>query len=392
MKNDDKRKRIIDATLSIMEVRGSEMTNTEIASAAGVNESVIYHYFKNKEDLLFHVAGESLRLRTIELEKQLQGIWEPVSRLTKLIWFQLHYHDDEPEYARFTIFRCRSGKTFLAHPSVNYFIHWFNVLARILNDGIAKGAFSKNIHVTVTAEAILGLLDMENIEFFSRRHGGTPQLDFDEILDLVLTMISADESENRKNRGKRETLLLAAEQVFAEKGFEKATTIEIARTAGVAEGTIYEYFKSKEGLLFSVLREGFQGHVESLGVPFIEKNAAEKLRRFIHDHFVLYLKNHRFAATFISSGIYNEKFYSSPAYPEFQKYLETIDDIFLQGKADGSFRPETNVRIFKNLFLGTFCNLVLRWLYPCSGYNPDIIKFSSEAASLLLRSVISDRS
>jgi AcrR family transcriptional regulator len=52
---------------------------------------------------------------------------------------------------------------------------------------------------------------------------------------------------------RRAQILDAAAQVFARRGFGRATTKEIARTAGISEGTIYNYFSGKEDLLFSLM-------------------------------------------------------------------------------------------------------------------------------------------
>jgi AcrR family transcriptional regulator len=62
----------------------------------------------------------------------------------------------------------------------------------------------------------------------------------DEVRDLVV-------------RARREQILGAATRVFAEKGFSRATTREVARAAGVSEGTIYNYFEDKDALLMAIL-------------------------------------------------------------------------------------------------------------------------------------------
>jgi AcrR family transcriptional regulator len=54
---------------------------------------------------------------------------------------------------------------------------------------------------------------------------------------------------------RRKQILTAAAQVFAEKGFDRATIADIARAAGVAEGSIYNYFKNKGDLLVSIPRQ-----------------------------------------------------------------------------------------------------------------------------------------
>jgi len=54
-------------------------------------------------------------------------------------------------------------------------------------------------------------------------------------------------------RARREQIVGAATRVFAEKGFSRATTREVAREAGVSEGTIYNYFEDKDALLLAIL-------------------------------------------------------------------------------------------------------------------------------------------
>src|SRR5918995_4946995 len=56
-------------------------------------------------------------------------------------------------------------------------------------------------------------------------------------------------------RARREQIVEAATRVFAEKGFRRATTREVARAAGISEGTIYNYFEDKDALLMAILEE-----------------------------------------------------------------------------------------------------------------------------------------
>jgi len=56
-------------------------------------------------------------------------------------------------------------------------------------------------------------------------------------------------------RARREQIIGAATRVFAEKGFRRATTREVAREAGISEGTIYNYFEDKDALLLAILHK-----------------------------------------------------------------------------------------------------------------------------------------
>src|SRR5437879_129785 len=87
---------------------------------------------------------------------------------------------------------------------------------------------------------------------------------------------------SRRGGDKRERILRAAVKVFAKSGFYAARVSEVAKAAGVADGTIYLYFKSKDELLVSL----FEDRVEKL-LSYLQKElpklgtAPEKLRRVI---------------------------------------------------------------------------------------------------------------
>ena len=66
----------------------------------------------------------------------------------------------------------------------------------------------------------------------------------------------------------RDRILQGAARVFAAKGFHKATTKQIAESAGIAEGTIYNYFKNKRSLLLALL----------------EKVAAQPIKKILQDN------------------------------------------------------------------------------------------------------------
>src|SRR5579859_1520846 len=86
--------------------------------------------------------------------------------------------------------------------------------------------------------------------------------------------------ERSRGGDKRERILDAAVRVFAKKGFHATRVSEVAKAAGVADGTIYLYFKSKDELLVSL----FEDRVERL-LAFLQRElpssvgAAGKLRR-----------------------------------------------------------------------------------------------------------------
>jgi AcrR family transcriptional regulator len=92
--------------------------------------------------------------------------------------------------------------------------------------------------------------------------GANPELKEDDM-SAAQDPIRAQLIEARRNQ-----ILDAAAQVFAEKGFHRATTREIASTAGISEGTIYNYFDNKESLLIGIMVRLAQ--LESMNEELVE--------------------------------------------------------------------------------------------------------------------------
>src|SRR5438067_11627162 len=82
--------------------------------------------------------------------------------------------------------------------------------------------------------------------------------------------------------GKRERILDAAVRVFAAEGFYNAKVSQIAQAAGVADGTIYLYFKSKDDLLISLFEDRMERINENLRQAIAgESNAIDRLKRVV---------------------------------------------------------------------------------------------------------------
>ena len=383
----EKRRKILDAAERIMSAKGRGATISEISAASGVTDSVLYHYFKNKEDLLFSVAQEHLRDALEKLDEQLQGIMDPVNQLSKLIWFQLYYHDTHPDYANLLLFECRSSKRFMKHEAYRLIKRWSDIGIEILNDGISDGSFRKDIALPIVRDAIFGLVDMENIQFMTARDLQQAHTDLDAILDLVLPMIRPETQECVPKADKAGRILESALNVFAAKGFQHATVQEISKSATVSEGTIYEYFNNKEDLLFSILERQFQNNLGLLDELFEVRTPLRKLKRFMRYHFTIYLTQPAFVKVFLLDAIYNPGFYTSNAYQPFKQYIEAVYEILDEGKKNGSIRPEINTRVFRNLFMGIFSHMALRWLFTKKGRQTDKIEEINAAVALLSRAV-----
>ncbi|MCP4551620.1 MAG: TetR/AcrR family transcriptional regulator [Bacteroidetes bacterium] len=390
MPDQEKKTKILNAAEQVMSVKGLIHSSiSEIAEIAEVQESAIYQYFKGKEDLLFSVTNVRLKEALKLLYEQLEGIEDPASRLRKMIWFNLHYNDTHKKYARLLLMECRYSKSFYQHQAYSYVRQYVGNLLSILNNGVNKKVFRSDVNMRIVRDMIFGLLDWEKVSCFAIQEIEETIQDFEKIISLILPMITLQKSRKKVEPGKADRLLQAANTVFAEKGYFHTTMSEIAQKANVADGTIYEYFKNKEDLLFSIPKIHFEKHIENLYEIFHIKTPLRKLRRFIRYHFLLHLNDREFLSVFLLNIQFNAQFYKSPVYETFSNYIGILDNILEEGKKDGSIRSNIDNRVFRNLFLGTFSHISIRWFILGGKGKVDKMKELDEVVALLSRAVAS---
>ena len=92
-------------------------------------------------------------------------------------------------------------------------------------------------------------------------------------------MTTATETESFRGTSKRERILRAAVDVFAEFGYFNAKVAQIAKSAGVADGTIYLYFDGKEDLLITIFREHTRNYLRSLEQSLANKRLSAWLSK-----------------------------------------------------------------------------------------------------------------
>jgi TetR/AcrR family transcriptional regulator, fatty acid metabolism regulator protein len=391
----NKSKKIIKSAQLVFSSKGiAESSISDIANNAAVADSIIYHYFKNKEDLLFHALGE----RMIEVKKELdfhfKGILGPESKLGKMIWFHLYINDLTPKDAlilKNLLLECRARKAFYVHQAYDALRAYTNYMRHILQEGIDKNAFKKDLNVRVMRDIIFGLLDEESLSCISSHEIEKSLPDFDSIMDLILGMIKNDGLSSEitpTEDDKKEIILKSALSVFSEKGYHAATISEIASKANVAEGTIYTYFKNKEELLFKLPQTYFCQLRSSLDDMFDIKSPLRRLRRFARYHFYSFLSHREFLKVFLLDIKLNQQFYKSDTYQMFHSYTSTLDSILNEGKEQGFFRGSINNRVFRNMFIGAFTHLATRWFILSKDTSTDVPQEIDDAIALMCEAVI----
>ena len=184
---------------------------------------------------------------------------------------------------------------------------------------------------------------------------------------------------------KRDRILRAAIGIFSQKGFFNSKVSEIARAAGVADGTIYLYFKNKDDLLISLFEEKM-GEVVAGVREKIEAGAGalEKLRIFIDYHMGLLEQDSGLVEVLQVELRQSNKFLKDYSPVKFFEYLEAISDILEEGKREGVFRDDFNVRVARRAIFGALDELCMTYvlsrrpMYQPSATSGEVFRILAE--------------
>lgn len=155
------------------------------------------------------------------------------------------------------------------------------------------------------------------------------------------------------------SILATASRLFAEKGYSHATTAEIAREAGVAEGTLYHHFGSKDGIfltLFDETMEGFLSGIEEILAG--DRTGREALSALVRFHFG-YVSGHReqFLILLRDFPVHLTVGHLAAGSPQ-RVRIDRITDLFsrvlARGKSDGTLHLPFPVRETAEMLRGSF--------------------------------------
>ena len=169
---------------------------------------------------------------------------------------------------------------------------------------------------------------------------------------------------------KREKILLAAAKVFAENGFYNSTITKIAKESGVADGTIYIYFKNKDDILIQLFEESMKIIMETLHERLSKTDdPVEKLKIYINHHFELASDFPELAEVIQVELRQSAKFMKEYKNVPFLSFINIVRDIIIEGQEKGVFNNKLNPNIAKRVIFGTLDEIALHWILKGRSYE-----------------------
>ena len=177
---------------------------------------------------------------------------------------------------------------------------------------------------------------------------------------------------------KHGAILRAAAKVFAERGYFNAQVADVAREAGVAAGTVYLYFRSKDDLLVSIFER-------TMGEAIAEGRAAlagvddplERLRRIARLHLERISRDRDLAVVFQVELRQSTKFMERFSATQLREYLGVIRDVIADGQTRGLMRRDVNATLAAKVLFGALDEMATNWIltrrpYALAG-NADLV-------------------
>lgn len=174
----------------------------------------------------------------------------------------------------------------------------------------------------------------------------------------------------RRTDDKRQRILDAAVSVFAQKGFFASRINDVASAAGIADGTVYLYFESKDDILIKLFDRVMGEHLEAARQEMKRvEDAAAKLRVIADHHLGLLSRNSDLAAVFQVELRQSTKFMELFTASWLMEYFELVERAIEAGQKQGTIRADLSRKLAAHAFFGTLDALVTSWVLARNAFE-----------------------
>ena len=201
-----------------------------------------------------------------------------------------------------------------------------------------------------------------------------------------LTPIATLRTAESLRAGKRDAILRAAIDVFAERGFFNAQVADVAKAAGVAAGTVYLYFRSKDDLLVSIFERSMndvlaecRAAIDGLDDP------AARLSKLGHLHLERLGRDKDLAVVFQVELRQSVKFMERFSETFLQDYFKLIRQAIADGQHSGAFRKDISATTATKIFFGALDEMATNWVLSRRKY--DLLPEADAVVNLFINGV-----
>ncbi|MFA7468204.1 MAG: TetR/AcrR family transcriptional regulator [Desulfotomaculaceae bacterium] len=169
---------------------------------------------------------------------------------------------------------------------------------------------------------------------------------------------------------KYNAIIEAAVKVIAENGYHNSQVSKIAKEAGVADGTIYLYFKNKEDVLVSLFRVKM-GYFTTTARQELQQleNPYEKLAKLISMHFIMLEADRNLALVLQIQLRQSDAFIRQGIATPLKDYFNIIEEVIEQGISTGVFRSDINKKLTRQIIFGAMDEVVTSWVMSQRNYK-----------------------
>jgi len=158
----------------------------------------------------------------------------------------------------------------------------------------------------------------------------------------------------RKSQQRVKEILEAGRDVFAEKGYERTTTAEIAHRLGISEATVFSYFRGKRELCARVIGDWYDEIIEAIesGLPR-DGSVRQQFAFIVRTHLRLMLVNGTgLCSLVLSEGRTQQHELSEALTGLHRRYTAPLMRVLAQGQATGQIRADMPLRLLRSLVFG----------------------------------------
>ncbi|MGG0644704.1 TetR/AcrR family transcriptional regulator [Sporosarcina gallistercoris] len=187
----------------------------------------------------------------------------------------------------------------------------------------------------------------------------------------------------KREKPKYKKIVDAAVSIIAQNGYHQAQVSKIAKEAGVADGTIYLYFKNKEDILISVFQEKmavFADYVKE--ILEMDLPASDKLYKMIENHFKVLHDDRNLAIVTQLELRQSSKELRFRINEVLKEYLTLLDALLREGIESGEFSSDLDIRLARQMVFGTIDETTTSWVMNDQKY--DLLELAPRVHKLLL--------